>query len=103
MSYTSGPTLQHFELCWFGARNRRKSLKSCLHLPTEKCQQNKPGCGLLSDGDPELWVYSKYAQLLRHLRLTQEPDLVNTGVAIPGKDSRRQKAPAVEDLRGYPE
>lgn len=28
----------------------------------------------------ELWVYSKYAQLLRHLRLAQEPDLVNTGV-----------------------
>lgn len=28
----------------------------------------------------ELWVYSKYAQLLRHLQLAQEPDLVNTGV-----------------------
>lgn len=50
----------------------------------------------------ELWVYSKHVQLLRHLRLTQEPDLVNTGVAIPGNDSRRQKAPAVEELRGYP-
>lgn len=49
----------------------------------------------------ELWVYSKCAQLLRHLQLTQEPDLVNIGVAIPGNDSRRQKAPAVEELRGY--